>query len=155
MRSGYRIPLRAACALAVSFVLAPPMARAEFTVGAKLPAFSMPGLGGATGELSFAEGTVRFAYGTESRAPHAVVVHLLQPDCLQCRAQLAELAILHGELAERGVLFVGIAHRGTAGDLQKLADDLHIEFPLLHGVGSPIAQQFAAGDTLGTPTRAA
>lgn len=133
----------------VAAALAGPSVRAEFEVGSALPGVSLPAVDGSRVEMQVANGALALKMGANEVKPAAVVVHLLQPDCLQCRAQLTELQTLHDRFQSRGVVVLGIAHRGTLQDAQKLGRDLAISFPLLHGPGSQIATQFAAGDTLG------
>ena len=82
-------------------------------------------------------------------SPKVLAVHLLQPDCLQCRAQLEALRPLHERYASQGLLILGISHRGDEKDLAALQRELKIPFPLLLGTGSELAGKFAAGDTLG------
>lgn len=123
--------------------------RAEFTVGSALPNVSLPSTDASHVDLALADGTLVLKRNTTESKPTAVVIHLLQPDCLQCRAQLKELQALSDRLQSRGVAVLGISHRGDMKQLEQLGKDLAIGFPLLHGTGSEIAKQFAAGDTLG------
>ena len=126
-----------------------PAARAEFTVGSALPDFSLPATDGITVELKRAEGALVLKTSAGETKPAAVVIHLLQPDCLQCRAQLTALQTIDERMRSKGVAFLGIAHRGGPNDLAQMGKDLGISFPLLQGVDSEIARQFAAGDTMG------
>ncbi len=128
-------------------------AYAELTPGVQLPDLSLPGVDGANVELlREGDALVLRRVGVNTK-PAATVIHLLQPDCLQCRAQLNELQTLSDRFSSRGVVVLGIAHRGEMADLQKLGKDLSITFPLVDGTGSEIAKQFAAGDTLGIVDR--
>lgn len=123
--------------------------RAEFTVGSTLPRVSLPSTDGTQVDLTLADGAMSFKGSSGDSKPAALVVHLLQPDCLQCRAQLKELQALSDQFQARGVAVVGISHRGDMKELQQLGKDLALKLPLLHGPDSEIAKQFAAGDTLG------
>lgn len=133
--------------LAVGLVIQ--ITHAEFKVGEKLPALTLPATDGVQVELAMRDGSLILKQAAIETKPAAVVIHLLQPDCLQCRAQLNELQALNDRFHARGVAVLGIAHRGVMKQLQQLGKDLGVKFPLIHGVGSNIAQQFAAGDTLG------
>lgn len=124
-------------------------AQAEFTVGAEVPTVSLKTTDGKSVEIRRAEGTVTVQVGDEQIHPKAVVIHLLQPDCPQCRAQLQALKPLAARFLERDVVTLGIAHRGTPEDARALAKELNPGFPIALGVDSDIARQFAAGDTLG------
>ena len=134
--------------LAVGFVSGRRV-RAEFTVGSTLPKVSLPSTDGTQVDLVVANGAISFRQSSGETKPAAVVVHLLQPDCLQCRAQLKELQALSDRFQARGVVVVGISHRGDTKELQQLGKDLALKFPLLHGADSEIAKQFAGGDALG------
>jgi len=127
--------------------------RAEFTVGSALPNLSLQSTDANRVDLTLADGSVILKRNTTESKPTAVVIHLLQPDCLQCRAQLKELQALNDRLQARGVAVLGISHRGDMKQLDQLGKDLNIGFPLLHGTDSEIARQFAAGDTLGIADR--
>lgn len=126
-----------------------PSARAEFTVGAEIPAFSLKTTAGKSVEIQRTDGSLMLQLGDERMQPKAVVIHLLQPDCPQCRAQLQAIKPIAARFRERGVFTLGIAHRGTAEDASALVKDLNPGFAIAFGVDSNIAKQFAAGDTLG------
>ena len=130
--------------LAVGF-LGGTLVRAEFTVGSTLPKISLPSTDGAQIDLIVANGAVSLTQSSGDTRPAAVVVYLLQPDCLQCRAQLKELQALDDRFPARGVAVVGISHRGDMTELQQLGKDLGLKIPLLHGPDSETAKQFAAG----------
>jgi len=134
--------------LAVGFVSGRHV-RAEFTVGSTLPKVSLPSTDGTQVDLVVADGVMSLKGSSGDPKPAALVVHLLQPDCLQCRAQLEALQSLSDRFQARGVAVIGISHRGDMKELQQLGKDLALKFPLMHGPDSEIAKQFAAGDTLG------
>jgi len=138
-----------ALVLVAALGVATPLARAEFTVGAEVPTFSLKTADGKTVELRRDDGALTVRLGDERIEPKAIIIHLLQPDCLQCRAQLEALKPIAQRYRPRGVVTLGIAHRGTPEAARKLAQQLELQFPLALGVGSDIARQFAAGDTLG------
>ena len=123
--------------------------RAEFTVGSPFPKVSLPSTDGTQVDLIATAGAISLTLSSGETKPAAVVVHLLQPDCLQCRAQLKELQALSDRFQARGVAVIGISHRGDMKELQQLGKDLALKLPLLHGRDSEIAKQFAAGDALG------
>jgi peroxiredoxin len=124
-------------------------ARAEFSVGDEIPGFSLKTTDGKAVEVRRADEKLTVQLGDERIQPKAVVIHLLQPDCPQCRAQLQALKPLAARLRERGVLTLGIAHRGTAESAGALVKDVSPGFPIAVGVDSDVARKFAAGDTLG------
>lgn len=124
-------------------------ARADFTVGAQVPAFSLKPVDGMVVEIHRADSALTMQLGEERLRARALVIHLLQPDCLQCRAQLQALKPIAERYRQRGVVTLGIAHRGTPEAARELAEDLNLQFPILMGVDSEIAKRFAAGDTLG------
>lgn len=140
--------LRAMVLLAVAGALSAP-AQGEFTVGAEVPPISLKTTDGKPVEIRRADGVLTVQVGEERVQPKALVIHLLQPDCPQCRAQLQGLKPLAARFRERGVLTLGIAHRGTPETATALAKELNPGFPIALGVDSEIAKQFAAGDTLG------
>jgi len=134
--------------VAVALLVTAPV-RAEFEVGKPIPEFALTTVDGERIKSGIADGTLAFQLGEERQQPPALVIHLLQPDCLQCRAQLEALKSLAEEYVPRGVQFLGIAHRGTPAEALDLVQALQLPFPVAEGLDSPIAQQFAAGDTLG------
>jgi peroxiredoxin len=129
--------------------VAMPAARADFKVGAEIPAFSLKSADGQPIELLRSDGALVIQIGQERTTPKALIIHLLQPDCLQCRAQIQALKPIAARYQEQGVVTLGIAHRGTPDDARKMAQSLALPFPIAIGVDSAIATQFAAGDTLG------
>ncbi len=124
-------------------------AHAEFKVGAEIPPFSLKTAAGQAIELERMNGAVTMQLGDERLRPRAIVLHLLQPDCLQCRNQLEALKPLAERFRDRGVVTLGIAHRGTSEDAAAMLESLRLSFPIALGIGSEIAKRFAAGDTLG------
>lgn len=124
-------------------------AQAEFTAGSEIPSVLLRTTDGETLEIRRADGLVTVQVGDERTQPKAVVIHLLQPDCPQCRAQLQALKPIAARFRERGVFTLGIAHRGTPEDASALVKELDPGLPIALGVDSEIARQFAAGDTLG------
>lgn len=123
--------------------------RAEFTVGSEVPAFSLQTPDGKTVSLERRSGEAQLTSDGKSEKPKLLAVHLLQPDCLQCRAQLKSLEQVHKRFVEKGLVVLGISHREDAKALAAMGAELKISFPLLVGGGSDLAKQFAAGDTFG------
>ena len=124
-------------------------ARAEFSAGAVLPEFSLNSAGGSTFSLTKQQDRILVKFGGKTLAPKVLVVHLFQPDCLQCQAQLQALEKLRRDFPGEDVLIVGVAHRGDLSALREVSRQLKVTFPLLAGTGSALARQFAAGDTMG------
>jgi peroxiredoxin len=118
-------------------------------VGAEVPAIALKSADGKSVDLQRTDGAVSVQLGDERVSPKALIIHLLQPDCLQCRRQLEALKPIAKQYRDRGVITLGIAHRGTGEAVRKLVDELGLPFPVALGVASDIARQFAAGDTLG------
>jgi peroxiredoxin len=143
------IDVRGAFILVWAIALMTPTSRAEFSVGDEVPAFSLKSADGEPIELTRGDGNVHVLHGEQRASPKAVIIHLLQPDCLQCRAQLEALTPIAERYRQRGVVTLGIAHRGAAEAARDLAQDLRLPFPIAMGVDSEIADRFAAGDTLG------
>ncbi|HBI43746.1 MAG TPA: hypothetical protein DDY78_12975 [Planctomycetales bacterium] len=121
-------------------------ARAEFKVGAELPEFSLKAADGTPFSLQRKQNQMGVVNGDKRTEPKALVLHLFQPDCLQCQAQLKELEKVHQEFGKKGVLVVGVSHRGDAKAVQAAADQLKVTFPLLVGTDSALAKKFGAGD---------
>jgi len=112
------LPAGLACA-GIVFGLTASVARAEFTVGASIPAFSLQTPDGKTVALERASGAIQISRNGQSEKPKVLAIHLLQPDCLQCRAQLKALQTLHERFGPQGLIILGISHRG---DKSALAD---------------------------------
>ena len=128
-------------------------ARAEFTPGAVLPEFTLKAADGSTFSLTREGGTIVVTLGAKRVEPEVLLMHVFQPDCLQCQAQMLALESLHHDFANQRVLIVGIAHRGDLNALRAIGRQLKVTFPLLAGTGSAVATQFAAGDTMGIADR--
>jgi peroxiredoxin len=124
-----------------------PNSRAEFPVGAELPEFTLKTPDGSTLALQRQQGRLLVTHGKEQVEPKALVLHLLQPDCLQCQVQIKALEGVHEQFRKSGVFVAGITHRGDAEAARVLAGKSKVTFPLAIGTGSDIAMQFAAGDS--------
>jgi peroxiredoxin len=149
-----RLPGRAGLALLTAGLLGVgASARAEFKVGATLPEFSIKAADGSTFTLQHKKDQVLVGLGTKQLEPKVLILHLFQPDCLQCQAQMRELEKVSQEFGNDGVLVVGIAHRGDAEAARGVAERLKVTFPVLVGTGSDLAKQFAAGDSLAITDR--
>lgn len=147
-RSKFMPRIRGAATL-LAVLLAAPLARGEFIVGEKVLPIALSASGGSRIEIALEDDRLAFVHGEARIEPTALVVHLLQPDCLQCRAQLRALKRLRSDVAGADVALLGVSHRGDMDDLRKLSDELQIEFPMAMGVGSALANRFAAGDSMG------
>jgi peroxiredoxin len=124
-------------------------AHAEFKPGVVVPAFSMKSTDGLPFSMAKRQGRVALVFGARNLKPKVLVLHLFQPDCLQCQAQMRALEALYEEYRKDGVLVVGVAYRGDVQQAQVVRRRLKVTYPILEGRGSPLADQFAAGDTLG------
>jgi len=121
--------------------------RAEFKVGAELPEFSLKaGDDDAVFSLQRKQEQVIVTVGKKRLEPKVLVLHLFQPDCLQCQDQDKALQTLHEKATEKGVVVVGIAHRGDDKAVRAYAERLKLTFPLVVGTGSDLAKKLAAGD---------
>jgi len=123
--------------------------RAEFKPGDVVPPFSLHSPDGVPFSMARRQGKVVLTEGKRTLIPKVLLIHLFQPDCLQCQAQMRALQTLYEEFHKDGVLVVGIAYRGNAQQAQAVRHQLKVSFPIVEGKGSPLAEQFAAGDTLG------
>jgi peroxiredoxin len=144
----------AAVIVATSMLGANSAAQAEFKVGAELPDFSLKTSDGAAFSLQRKEGQMLITQGTKQLEPKVLVLHLFQPDCLQCQAQMQELEKVYGDLAKDGLVVVGVAHKGNAEAAVAILRQLKLTFPVVLGTGSDLAKQFAAGDSLAIADRA-
>jgi peroxiredoxin len=128
---------------------------AEFKAGQVIPDFSLPTPEGNLFSLKTEKGQSVITYNDKVTTPMVTIIHLFQPDCLQCQTQMQALEAVHQEFSKKGVTVIGVAHRGDAQSVRALANRLQITFPLLVGTGSPLARQFAAGDTIAISDRQA
>lgn len=131
----------------ISTTVAVPDLRAEFPIGAEVPNFAVKTADGSPLTLERKQGHLLVTHGTQQFEPKVLVLHLLQPDCLQCQAQIKALEGIHGQLAKSGVFIAGISHRGDAEALRLMAANSKVTFPLALGAGSVLVKQFAAGDS--------
>jgi len=140
-----RGPLRAGLLLALLAAPSP----AQLSPREPLPELELVSTDGAAFRVVKEAGrVVVWRDGSEER-PKALVVHFFQPDCLQCRAQLKPLDALHRAYAERGVVVLGVAHRGTAEQARSLRGDLGLALPLAVPAEGTKIGRAAAGDALG------
>ncbi len=124
-------------------------ARAEFKPGDVVPAFSLHSPDGVPFSMARRQGKVVLTEGTRTLIPKVLLIHLFQPDCLQCQTQMRALQTLYEDFHKDGVFVLGIGYRGNAQQAQAVTRQLKVSFPILEGKGSALAEQFAAGDTLG------
>ena len=122
--------------------------RADFKPGDVVPSFTLQAADGLPFSFGRRQGEVLLNQGGKSVKSRVVIIHLFQPDCLQCRAQLGALEALYQEVHSSGVMVIGVAHRGDIQQVRAVARQLGVTFPLLVGTGSQLANQFARGDTL-------
>jgi hypothetical protein len=86
--------------------------------------------------------------GGERKRPEVLLLHFFQPDCPQCQVQMQALQKTHEQFAEKGVLTVGIAHRGDEKAVRDVGERLRLTFPLVLGTGSDAIKSMAAGDAM-------
>jgi hypothetical protein len=101
-----------AIAIAVS-LCAVQSVRAEFTAGAVLPEFSLNSADGSMFSLMKQGDRLMVKLGGNTLVPKVLVMHLFQPDCLQCQAQLQALEELQRGFSSQEVLIIGVAHIGA------------------------------------------
>jgi peroxiredoxin len=142
-------------AIAVVVLINPLTGAAEFKPDQVIPDFSLPTADESVLSLKTEKGQILITYKGKVIRPTVTVIHLFQPDCLQCQTQMQELEAVYQELNRKNVAVIGVAHRGDAQAVRTLAQRLKITFPLAVGTGSPFARQFAAGDTLAITDRQA
>lgn len=138
----------AACALALALLAGGQTAKAEIEVGKPLPELSLKTADGQQFAIRRQQDRLEVTHGDERQQPKATVVHFFQPDCPQCQAQMQALQKIHEQVADEGILTVGIAHRGDEKAVRSMADRLEITFPLAMGTGVEAIKPLAAGDTM-------
>jgi peroxiredoxin len=121
---------------------------AEFKIDQRIPDFSLQASDGSLLSLKTEAEQAVITHNNKVIKPGVMIIHLFQPDCLQCQTQMRALERLYHELNRNQVMVVGIAHRGDAQSVRAMAQRLKITLPLLVGTESPFVRQFAAGDTL-------
>jgi peroxiredoxin len=134
--------------IVVVILINQPIKGADFKTDQVIPDFSLPTPDGSSLSIKTEKGQISIAQSNTVVKPKVLIIHLFQPDCLQCQTQMQALEALYQEFDRAQVMVVGIAHRGDARSVRTLAQRLKITFPLAVGTGSPLALQFAAGDTL-------
>lgn len=97
----------------VAVLIACGPASAQISTGKVLPTLKAEDIDGTKIEIAADSGRLSVRRGSATEHPRALAVHLFQPDCLQCQAQLKALDSVHAEYAQRGVLVIGIAYRGS------------------------------------------
>lgn len=112
----------------------------------ELPAFELKSVDGETAKLSYTEGVVGFELDSLRQSPNAVFIHFFQPDCNACRAQMQALESIHKDYTDKGVLVLGVAHRGGTEEIRDARIQTGVSYPLLEGTGSAVALKFARGD---------
>jgi mono/diheme cytochrome c family protein/peroxiredoxin len=88
-----------------------------------------------------------FELATEQSS--STVVCFLGTQCPMARGYAGQLNQLHRDFAQAGVRIVGVMsnRQDSADDIVRYAQDLKIEFPLVHDVGNLIADRFGASRT--------
>ena len=129
-------------------LLAGRTAMAEIEVGQPLPELSLKTADGQPLTIQRQQDRLEVKQGDKRHQPKALVVHFFQPDCPQCQAQMQALQKTQQQVADKGVLSVGIAHRGDGKAVRSMAERLGITFPLAVGTESEAVKPLAAGDTM-------
>src|SRR5712692_9588785 len=113
----------AAVLTTASLLLAPSQpVRAEFKVGATVPDFSLKTADDdSTFSFQAKKDQMLVKQGEKQLEPKVLMLHLFQPDCLQCQAELKALEAVGEKFGKQGVLVVGVAHRGDAEAVRVLA----------------------------------
>ncbi len=120
---------------------------AELKAGTTLPEFPLQTFDGSPALLKYEEGQIKVQM-KELIKPRALVIHFYQPDCLQCQAMMHQLQEIYHTYRERGLLIIGVAHRGDAENTSSLSKQLKLTYPLLIGTGQDLVRQLASGDAL-------
>jgi len=110
--------------------------------------FSFKAADGTTVSVQRQQDRLLLNQGQTKTQPKALVVHVFQPDCPQCQAEMKALEALAKDYGGKGVTVLGVAHRGDAEAVKSVGQQLGITYPLLTGTGSEFAKKFAAGDAL-------
>jgi peroxiredoxin len=135
-------------------VVAVPLLRGDLVVAAQtaareaIPEFSLKTTAGGTFSLRREDGQIRIAHDEVDAKPRVLIVHFLQPDCLQCQSEVKTLEATHRKYAGKGASVIGIAHREDAEAARSLTHRLQVSYPILLGTGSDVARQLAGGDAL-------
>lgn len=117
---------------------------AQAEVGDPLPELKVELVDGTALTIGTEEGRLLARRGATIERPKAIAIHFLQPDCLQCRAQLRTLEDVRTGYAAKGVLVVGIAHRGGLADVKALQRELGLGMTI--GTARSDVRALAAGD---------
>lgn len=117
-------------------------------IGERLPEFSFNVNGHEAASLKQEGNQFLFAHGNETHPVSVLLVHFFQPDCLQCQDEMKALEATYQSYTAKGVLVIGISHRGDREALQSVGQRLKASYPLLLGTGSEFAKTLAAGDAL-------
>jgi peroxiredoxin len=115
------------CSFALLFAAS---ALGQIEAGQALPSLSLALTDGTTLQVAVEGGKVAVLRGGKPEAPRAVMVHFLQPDCLQCQAQLKPMQAVHAAVAQKGGLVVGAAHRGDLEAVRAMQAKLGVTFPM-------------------------
>ena len=140
--------LRRLALTVVLALLAGQTVEAQIQVGRPLPELSLQTADGQPLSVRLHQDRLEVTHGGERHHPTALVVHFYQPDCPQCQAQMQALQKTHDLLREKGVMTVGVAHRGDRQAVRAGAERLKITFPLALGTEAEALRPLAAGDTM-------
>jgi peroxiredoxin len=102
----------------------------QIEVGEALPALRLTTADGSTLRIAVEGGQIFVHRGTTTDHPKALMVHFLQPDCLQCQAQAKAMQSIYPGVAAKGGLIIGAAHRGDAEAVRAFQQKLGLTFPV-------------------------
>jgi hypothetical protein len=102
----------------------------QMEAGEPLPPFELTLADGSPLRVAVEGGRITVHRGDRVEQPRALMVHFLQPDCLQCQAQLRAMETLHASITSKGGSIVGAAHRGDLDQVRALPAKVAVSFPI-------------------------
>jgi peroxiredoxin len=116
--------------------------------GRSITEFQLKAVDGSLYSLVIRDGLVQLSTDDQVTKPRALMVHFFQPNCQACHEAMKALEELHKEFSAKGVLVLGIAHRGDLKSVKPVIDRLKPSYLLLLGTGSEVALKLAGGDAI-------
>ncbi|HEX6811605.1 MAG TPA: redoxin domain-containing protein [Planctomycetota bacterium] len=133
------------CVTAAAFVLIASSAAAQ-GVGDRIPPIRLKTTAGENGRLAAEGGALTLDVAGKQTNPKVLLVHFLQPDCLQCEAEARALDAMTAECGGTGAVILGLAHRGNAASVAAFRDRLKLAYPVLLLEADEASTKLAAGD---------